>query len=172
MKVLLVADFDKDVAYQQGQTGAQKLGWFGDVVEVSEGYARNYLLPQGLVVIPTEANLKSLAKEKAMRSEQRVFERKRLEDVAAAVDGAEVVVAARANEQGHLFGSVGRREIADNLQGQGFATPESLVQLSEPIKQVGTSQLTLQFANDLTAAITVVIVAQQDDVSEPTDQNK
>ena len=59
-----------------------ELGWLGDVVEVSRGYATNYLLPQGLAVIPTEANLKSLAKEKAKLAHQRMLQRKRLEQLA------------------------------------------------------------------------------------------
>ena len=65
MKVLLCEDVDK-------------LGWLGDVIEVKNGYARNYLLPCGLAIVPTEANLKSLAEEKAKRAGQRVSDHKRL----------------------------------------------------------------------------------------------
>ncbi|MHC4498675.1 MAG: 50S ribosomal protein L9 [Planctomycetota bacterium] len=83
------------------------LGWLGDIVEVNEGYARNYLLPQGLAKTATEVNIKSLAEEKARRAEHRIHDRKRLKETAAAVQGAEAVLAAKANEQGVLFGSVG-----------------------------------------------------------------
>ena len=76
----------------------EKLGWFGDVVEVNEGYARNYLIPQKLATVPTETNLKALADEKAKRAEQRIQDSKRLESAAAAVDGAEAVVAANKAE--------------------------------------------------------------------------
>src|SRR4030042_807912 len=107
MKVLLCED-------------VSKLGFFGDVVEVAEGYARNYLLPEGLAIVPTETNLKSLSEEKAKRAEQRIREQKRLEAAAEKVRGAEAVIAARANEQGHLFGSITERDIADNLRAQGF----------------------------------------------------
>jgi len=159
MKVLLCQDI-------------KKLGWLGDIVEVSTGYARNYLLPQGLAKVPTDANLKSLAKEKAVRAEQRILERKRMEEAAAAVEGAEVVIAAKANEQGHLFGSVGESEIAANLREQGFTVADEVVELSEHIKQVGTSQVTLKFADAITATVNVVVVAQQKDTSEPTDEDK
>ncbi len=141
-----------------------ELGWLGDVVEVNAGYARNYLLPQGLAVIPTETNLRSLAEEKARRAEQRKHDRGRLEETASAVEGAEAVVAAKANEQGVLFGSVGGGEIAKNLREQGFEVADEMVQLSESIKQVGSHSITVRFAPDLTAAINVIVVAVGEDV--------
>lgn len=136
------------------------LGWFGDVVEVSTGYARNYLLPQRLAIIPSKGNLRSLAKETTRRAEQRKLERQRLEEATAAAEGAEAVVAAKANEQGVLFGSVGVAEIAENLRSQGFKVTNEMVQLSEHIKQVGTHKITLNFDKDLTATAKVTIVAE------------
>ena len=156
----------------------KELGWFGDVVEVSIGYARNYLLPQGLATMPTKANLRSLAKEAAGRTEQRKLERERLEEATAAVEGAEAVVAAKANEQGVLFGSVGAQEIAENLRAQGFRVADEMVQLAEHIKQVGTHKVTLRFDKDLTATVNVVVVAEsaagppKEDENEPDDQSK
>jgi large subunit ribosomal protein L9 len=141
-----------------------ELGWLGDIVEVNAGYARNYLLPRGLAVIPTEANLRSLAEEKARRAEQRKHDRGRLEETASAVVGAEAVIAAKANEQGVLFGSVGGGEIAKNLREQGFEVADEMVQLSENIKQVGSHSITVRFAPDLTAAVNVVVVAAGEDI--------
>ena len=156
----------------------KELGWFGDVVEVSIGYARNYLLPQRLATMPTKSNLRSLAKEAAKRTEQRKLERERLEEAAAAVEGAEAVVAAKANEQGVLFGSVGAGEIAENLRAQGFRVTDEMVQLAEHIKQVGTHKVTLRFDKDLTATVNVVVVAEsaadppKADENEPDDQSE
>lgn len=150
----------------------KELGWFGDVVEVSIGYARNYLLPQGLATMPTKSNLRSLAKEATKRTEQRKLERERLEEAATAVEGAEAVVAAKANEQGVLFGSVGAQEIAENLRAQGFRVADEMVQLAEHIKQVGTHKVTLRFDKDLTATVNVTIVAEQEDENEPNDQGR
>lgn len=158
MKLLLVEDVDK-------------LGWLGDVVEVNEGYARNYLLPQGLAKPATNANIRSIADEKAKRSEIRLVERKRLEQACSAVDGAEVVIAAKANEQGHLFGSVSERHIAENLRAQGFTVADEVVRLGEHIKEVGSYKVKLKFhapiptdsgtaAEDLIATINVVVVAE------------
>ncbi|HON92186.1 MAG TPA: 50S ribosomal protein L9 [Sedimentisphaerales bacterium] len=148
MKVLLCED-------------VKKLGWLGDVVDVTEGYARNYLLPQGLAKVATEGNIRAIAKEKAKRAEQRLQERKRIEKAVAAVNGAEAVLAAKANEQGVLFGSITEPMIAANLRSQGFEVADEIVKLPEHIKTVGTHEVTLRFAEDLTATVRVTVVAEQ-----------
>ena len=125
MKVLLVSD-------------VRKLGYLGDVVDVTDGYARNYLFPQGLAKAATDNNIKSIAKAKAARAEERNLERKQLEKAAQAVNGAEAVIAAAVNELGHLFGSVFRHDIAKNLREQGFEVADDVVMLHEHIKEVGT----------------------------------
>jgi large subunit ribosomal protein L9 len=140
------------------------LGWLGDVVEVNAGYARNYLLPQGLGKPATDTNLRSIAKDKAKRAEERKLEAEKLKVVAEAVEGAEAVVAAKANEQGVLFGSVGPAEIAQNLREQGFEIADEFVDLHHHIKNVGTAQVKLTFAEDLTAMVSVVVVPEGGDV--------
>jgi len=148
MKVLLKEDI-------------QKLGWFGDVVEVNNGYARNYLLPQGLATVVSDDNIRALAEEKANRAEQRIKEQKRLEDAAKAVDGAEAVIAVKANEQGHLFGSVTEHMIAENLRAQGFTVADEVVRLPEHIKEVGTHTVKLRFSENTKVSVNVVVVAEQ-----------
>lgn len=156
MKVLLCEDISK-------------LGWFGDVVEVNNGYARNYLLPQGLAKIVSESSIRSIAEEKAKRSEQRILELNRLEEAAKNVDGAEAVVAAKANEQGHLYGSVSARQIATNLRGQGFQVADDIIHLAEHIKEVGTHVVTLKFNDKITAKVNVVVVPEQDNADKSDD---
>ena len=151
MKVLLYVDIDK-------------LGWLGDIVDVKDGYARNYLLPQGLATVPSETNLRAIASEKAKRAEQRQLDQRQLERAAKAVEGAEAVVSAKANEQGHLFGSVGERDIAENLRGQGFEVSDDMVQLSEHIKEVGTHEVTLKVEAEVFATISVVVVSQDEEI--------
>lgn len=138
----------------------RKLGWLGDVVEVAEGYARNYLLPQGLAKPATEANLRAIAKEKTKRAEQRKLQAEKLKVVAEAVEGAEAVVAAKANELGVLFGSVGPEQIAQNLREQGFEIADEHVDMHEHIKHVGTSHVKLMFTEGLTANVSVVVVPE------------
>ncbi len=157
MKVLLCEDI-------------KKLGWLGDVVDVNEGYARNYLLPQGLAKVATEGNIRSIAQEKAKRSEQRLKERRRIEKAVEAVNGAEAVLAARANEQGVLFGSITEAMIAANLRAQSFEVADEIVKLPEHIKSLGTHEVTLRFADDLTASVRVVVVPEQ--LEEPAKEEK
>jgi large subunit ribosomal protein L9 len=147
MKILLCED-------------VESLGYLGDVVEVKNGYARNYLLPQGVGIVPTDANIRSLANAKAAASEERRVSHDRLAQVVEAVEGAEVVVASKANEQGHLFGSVSQHEIADNLRGQGFEITDDMVRIGEHIKEVGTHEVTVKVAAELSAKINVVVVPQ------------
>lgn len=147
MKVLLCED-------------VENLGFLGDVVEVKDGYARNYLLPQQIAIAPNEVNIKSLSEAKAKRAEERKLSLEQLSRAAEAVEGAEAVLAAKANESGHLFGSVTRRDIAANLRDQGFEVADEMVQLSEHIKEVGTHEVTLKITPDLTANISVIVVSE------------
>ena len=156
MKVLLCEDI-------------RRLGWLGDVVDVTEGYARNYLLPQGLAKVATDGNIRAIAKAKAERAEERLKERKRLSAAAEAVNGAEAVLAAKANEHGVLFGSITDRMIAANLREQGFMVADEVVRLPEHIKQVGAHSVTLKFAEDVTATVNVVVVAEQTE-EEPKEE--
>jgi len=150
MKILLLSD-------------VESLGWLGDIVDVKDGYARNYLIPHGLGTIPTDASIKSIAKEKAKRSEQRIQENNRLRKAADAVVGAEAVIAAKCNQQGHLFGSVSEAEIAGNLREQGFEVADDVVKLSEHIKEIGTYQnVALKFNAEVKVGVTVVVVPTED----------
>jgi len=149
----------------------ESLGWLGDIVTVKDGYARNYLLPQGLAGVPTEAAIKSLAAEKARRTEQRQLERKEKEQLAARMSGAEVVLAAKANELGHLFGSVAEWDIAENLRQQGFAVQDEMVRLSGGhIKELGTYDVALKIAADLPVSVRVVVVSQDETVDTVEEQ--
>lgn len=155
MKVLLCED-------------VEKLGWYGDVVEVSEGYARNYLLPRRIAIVPTEQKIKAMSEEKAKRTEQRKLDQERLQKAAEAAEDAEVVIAAKVNEQGHLFGSVAEKEIAENLRRQGYEIADKFVQLDEHIREVGQYTVKLKFAANITAKVKVTIVPEGQ-VAETTD---
>jgi len=147
-------------------TDVEKLGYFGDVVEVSAGYARNYLLPQGLAVEPTEANLKAIEEERARKAEERRLAREQMEQACAKVNGTEITLTERANEQGHLFGSVTEEHIAEALRQAGFEVQTKQVQLEAHLRQVGDYTVTLRYAPDLTAEVTVHVAALTDETDE------
>ncbi len=158
MKVLLCSDIEK-------------LGWLGDIVDVKNGYARNYLIPQGLATVPTEANIKSLADEKARRAEARRLVREQKERLVTSVQDAEVVLTAKANEQGHLFGSVTERDIAQNLRQQGFDVADEMIKMDGHIKELGVSEVTVRAAADLTATVRVVVNSQEQTVDAAQESN-
>ena len=134
------------------------LGKIGDLVDVKPGYARNYLLPQGLAAQPTQANIRAVELDRQRYLEQLAREREQVEARAALVDGKEVTIAARANEEGHLYGSVGPAQIVAALAEQKlFLQPED-VALEEPIRQLDKYDVPLKFAHDVTATVHVWIV--------------
>jgi large subunit ribosomal protein L9 len=158
MKLLLLED-------------VEMLGWLGDVVEVKDGYARNYLVPQGLATVPTEANMRSLADEKARRAEVRKLELEQKQQLASSMEDAEVVLAAKANELGHLFGSVAERDIADNLRQQGFTVQDAMIKMpGGHIKELGAHDVTLKIAPDLNVVIRVIVVSQDETIDAVEEQ--
>ena len=137
------------------------LGGLGDVVKVKDGYARNFLIPQGKA---KRANAANLAEFEARRAE---LERIAAEQLAAAqaqgekLEGLAVTVSRKAGVDGRLFGSVTNADIADALKAQGFAVEKSAVRMPEgPLKVVGESQLVVALHTDVTATITVTVVGE------------
>src|SRR3954454_19942458 len=131
------------------------IGRVGDVVEVSPGYARNFLLPRDLAVEPTPGNVKKIEER---RKEIERQERERREQQAALIkqlEGVEVTLERRANEQGHLFGSVSATDIAKGLQAQGFNIEPGDVNLPGKLDRIDTYQVRIQFAEDLATDVKV-----------------
>lgn len=133
----------------------KNVGRVGDVVEVSPGYARNYLLPRELAVEPTPNNVKKI---EARRKEIERLERERREQQEAMIkqlEGVEVTLERRANEQGHLFGSVSATDIARGLQSQGFNINPDDVNLPGKLDRIDTYTVKVRFAEDLSADIKI-----------------
>ena len=137
------------------------LGGLGDVVKVKDGYARNYLVPQGKA---KRANTANLAEFEARRVE---LERLAAEQLAQAqaqaekVEGLSVTIARKAGVDGRLFGSVTNADVADALKAKGFAVEKAAVRMPEgPLKVVGESQVTVSLHTDVTATINVAVVGE------------
>ena len=143
-------------------TDIPKLGYLGDVVEVSQGYAQNYLLPQKLAVKPTEDSVKAIEKDRARQAEQRRLVNEKLVKVAGTVNGAEITIETLANEQGHLFGSVTEQDIAEALQKKGFEVQTKHVAMSEHFRILGTFDVKLIFAPDVKADVQVTVAQSTD----------
>jgi large subunit ribosomal protein L9 len=139
------------------QESIKNVGRVGDVVEVSPGYARNYLLPQGLAVEPTKGNLK---KVEARRQEIEKQEREKREQQARLIkqlEGKDVTIERKANEQGHLYGAVSATDIAKALQADGFNVEAEDVLLSGKLDQINTYTVKVRFAEDLETDLKVYV---------------
>lgn len=133
------------------------VGRVGDVVEVSSGYARNYLIPNGIAVQPTPNNLKKVEalKAEAIRLEQEA--RAKQEAMIAKLEGVELAIERRANEQGHLFGSVSATDISKALAAQGFEVAAEDVYLPGKLDRINKYSVDVGFADDLRATIKVYV---------------
>jgi len=151
------------------------LGQVGDVVEVRPGYARNYLIPNGLAVEPTEANIKAIEAARAAYLQKLREEREALELRAKEIDGKEITITARANEEGHLYGSVGQAQIAAALTDEGFPVEANNIILDEPITKLDRYEVPIRLAQDITATVKVWVVPPADDDTQKnysTDEEK
>jgi large subunit ribosomal protein L9 len=137
----------------------KNVGRVGDIVEVSPGYARNYLLPRDLAVQPTPNNVKKVEERRKEIERQERERREQQERMIKQLEGVEVHLERRANEQGHLFGSVTATDVARGLQAQNFNIEPEDVNLPGKLDQVRDYAVTIRFADDLTADIKVWVHA-------------
>ena len=134
------------------------LGSAGDTVEVREGYARNYLLPKRLAVEPNPANVRRVEKEQAARAATEKHRLEGLKALAQRMSQASVSIKAKANELGHLFGSVTETHIADALVAEGFPVSEAQVALAAPIRTLDKFRVPIRLAEGIEAEVDVWVV--------------
>ena len=139
-----------------------KLGQIGEIVEVQPGYARNYLLPQGLAFVPTAANLKRVEEEKQAYLAELARIKAELQTQANLLSGKECTIEALANEEGHLYGSVGPAQVAAAIAAEGILIEADNILLDEPIRQLDQYEVRVRFAEDVHATITVWVVPPHD----------
>ncbi len=136
------------------------LGLVGDVVDVKNGYARNYLLPQHLALVPTANNVKAVEKARVVAAEQRQLHEQGLREAAERLSGTEITIRAAANAEGALYGSVGPREIAAALRQEGHTVDAEQVELHEPIRQLDNIEVPVHFMQDMTVDVKVWVVRE------------
>lgn len=138
-----------------------KLGRIGDVVNVKPGYARNFLLPNGLAVPVTKANLAMIESE---REKALIEEQARVKDLKAVADrikDSSITIEGRASAEGHLFGSVTAAQIAKAMTEKGFPIEEKHIRLEAPLKQIGVYDVKVHLHADLETQIKVWVVEQK-----------
>ncbi|MEO0279141.1 MAG: 50S ribosomal protein L9, partial [candidate division WOR-3 bacterium] len=124
MKVILLED-------------VENLGKAGSIVNVSEGYARNYLIPRNLAVPATESNIKALEKQQKLIKDKLEKEKQKIADIVKKLDGVIVRIAKKAGQEGKLFGSVTSREIEEELKKMNINVSRKHINIESPIKAIG-----------------------------------
>lgn len=149
MKVILTAD-------------VKGKGFAGDIVNVSDGYARNFLLPKGLAKEATVSNLNVAKQQQQANEKRRMLERLSAEDAAKRLNGLKVVVKEKCGDNGRLFGSVTAKEIADAILTQhGIEIDKKRIAMDEPIKELGETGVSIKVFPGLTADIIVCVEAAE-----------
>ena len=138
------------------------LGDIGEVVDVKPGYARNFLIPQGIAYEATDANQKKFEEERRHILDRSARELDRARAAAERIEGQSVSFTVRAGEEGKLFGSVTASDISEALEEKVLEVDRHLIRLEEPIKQLGVYRVTVRLHSEVRPEVTVWVVAEGD----------
>ena len=142
-----------------------RTGSIGDEVSVKDGFARNFLLPQGKALRATEANRKKFESERAHIEKRNEDRRNAAAGIAEGLNGREIVIIRQAGETGQLYGSVASRDIVEALASDGFTVQRSQVDLADPIKSVGIHTVALNLHAEVAVSITVNVARSEDEAA-------
>ena len=140
------------------RAAVEKLGHPGDLVTVSPGYARNYLVPRGLAVEATEGNRQRIAREKVRLEAAEGTRRGAAQELANRLEQVSLTFSARVGEEGKLFGSVTSADIAQQLESQGFHIEKRLIDLHDPIKALGVYRVPIRLHADVHPEVKVWVI--------------
>ncbi|NLO88749.1 MAG: 50S ribosomal protein L9 [Clostridia bacterium] len=147
----------------------ENLGKEGDVLEVADGYGRNYLLPKGLAVLATPQNLKQLEKTIKAREEQKKQELELAKELAAKINETTVVIHAKVGEKGKLYGSITNNDLAAKLGEKGIEVDKRKIDLKDPIKEVGFYTIGVKVHPEVFAELRVQVEAEKEE-SKPEEE--
>ncbi|WP_282045794.1 50S ribosomal protein L9 [Roseibium album] len=142
-----------------------RLGQMGDTVRVRDGYARNYLLPQGKALRANKANLERFELERAQLETRNLERKSEAEAVASKLDGEALVMIRSAGETGQLYGSVSTRDVADGLTESGFTVARNQVELRTPIKTIGLHTVLIRLHPEVEVTISVNVARSEDEAA-------
>lgn len=139
----------------------EHLGHRGDLVKVRPGYGRNYLLPRGLAVQATVANVKAITKQREALLKKVAADKSAAEGQSALLQSLTLEFARKVGEHGVLYGSVTSMDIAEAIAAKGFEIDRRKIQLSEPIKEVGDFEIPVKLHREVTANLKVVVAKEE-----------
>ncbi|WP_375625020.1 50S ribosomal protein L9 [Bartonella sp. MU37NMGALS] len=132
-----------------------RLGQMGDIISVKDGYARNFLLPQGKALRANEANKKHFEIQRAQLEARNLERKSEAQKVAEKLDGQSFIVVRSAGETGQLYGSVSTRDIAEIITDEGFSIGRNQVELNHPIKMIGLHTITLSLHPEVQISVII-----------------
>jgi large subunit ribosomal protein L9 len=139
------------------------LGKIGEIVRVRDGYARNYLLPRGLVLVANKRNMTTFEHQKKLVADQKQKIMKQAQAVGDQLAGVSLTIAMRAGEEGRLFGSVTNIQIEKALKAKGLNVERRKIHLAEPIKNLGEYEVAIRLSADVTVPLKLSVVAEDGD---------
>ena len=144
------------------QENVDGVGHLGDLLDVSDGFARNYLLPRHKALEANPRNVKALEHTKRVMAEKVKKEKLEIEALAKKVSAVSLTIQAQVGKDDKLFGSVTVKDIAEALAEQGFTVDRRKIQLAQPIKELGTVTVSVKLHRDVTATVAVHVVKKQE----------
>jgi large subunit ribosomal protein L9 len=139
----------------------ENLGRIGDVVKVSDGYARNYLLPRSLVVAADDKNISLIEHHKRGLEKKRLAQRGVAEELAKKLGEVQCTISRKVGEHDKLFGSVSAGDIADAIKAAGYTVERRSIQLAHPIKTLGVHPVTVRLEPEVSATVKVWVVKEE-----------
>lgn len=140
-----------------------RLGQMGDTVKVKDGFARNFLLPQGKALRANEANKKKFEGQRAQLEARNLERKSEAQQIADRLDGKTFVAVRSAGETGQLYGSVSTRDIADLVTAEGFSVNRTQIELNHPIKTIGLTNVAIALHPEVEVTITLNIARTADE---------
>jgi large subunit ribosomal protein L9 len=142
------------------QEDVEKLGNRGQVVEVAEGYARNFLLPRKLALEASAGNMKRLERMRATFAKKEATEKEAAEKLAELLAGVSISLTRKAGENDQLFGSVTTSDLSAALEAQGYTIDKRKITLTDPIKLVGEYQIPIKLHREVTTNVKLVVAKE------------
>jgi large subunit ribosomal protein L9 len=139
------------------QEDVEKVGTRGELVEVADGYARNFLLPHKLGLAATAGNMKRLEKMRQAFAKREAVERGDAETLSALLASVTLTVSRKAGENDQLFGSVTSADVAEGLEAQGYKVDKRKIQLVDPIKAIGEYQVPVKLHREVVAGVKLIV---------------
>jgi len=147
------------------QETVEGLGHVGDLLDVSDGFARNYLLPRRKALEASSRNVKALEHVKRVSAEKARKEKQQIETVAKKISAVSLTLTAQVGKDDKMFGSVTVKDIVEGLAEHGFEVDRRRIQLAQPIKELGTFTVPVKLHRDVTASVSVMVVKKQEATS-------